>query len=303
MGKLGKWYSRLPGSVRRAALIALAVGLIALSVVMVVKREFQFLVQMFTIFAVVKVLLTRAFAAWRMKGLANAGKTLGIELDETGVLDGRFRGISVKVVPEGAGKVKAYVSDGLGNVETEKDIGDAFRPTTENKIVSAVEKLVAAAEAAQREICERAIVSTDFGIRRAAVRTLRAIPPGERIPRVDEVLALAKKDVDPQVRLTASCDSEPTVDEAVALTALVYADEATATEAAMALERIGSVNALAGLVEARGRAPDAIDLAIGKIRARTGVEAGGLAIAEKITAEGAVSLAAQAGALTIKQSS
>lgn len=205
--------------------------------------------------------------------------------------------------PTRTAKVNAFVSDGLGRTETQKKIGDAFRPTTEQKIVSAVEKLVADAESAQRAICDRAIVPTEFSVRREAVRTLQAIAPGERIPRVDEVLALARNDRDPHVRLTASCDGVPTVDEELALTALAYGDRPTATEAAKVLAAIGSAGALAPLVAERDRAPEAIDLAIETIRARTGVQAGGLAVAESLGADGAVSLAANVGALAIKSSS
>lgn len=303
MGKLGTWYARLPASVRRAALVAGAVVLIAMCAVIVYRMEFEGFMTLFALLAGVKVLLTRAFAAWRMKGLAAAGKTLGIGLDETGTLDGRLRGIQVRVVPDANGKVKAFVSDGLGNTGTEKNLGDAFRPTTEQKIVSVVERLVSDAETAQRAICDRAIVPTEFSVRREAVRTLQGIPPEERIPRVDEVLALARNDRDPHVRLTASCDSVPTVDEEMALMALAYGDRPTATEAAKVLAVVGSVGALAPLVAARDRAPEAIDLAIETIRARTGVQAGGLAVAESLDADGAVSLAARAGALTVKSSS
>lgn len=103
MGKLGKWYARLPASVRRGVLVAGAVATIAMCAFIVYRMEFQSAFHLFTLLVAAKVMLTRAFASWRMKGLAAAGKTLGIELDEAGTLDGRLRGIQVRVVPDANG--------------------------------------------------------------------------------------------------------------------------------------------------------------------------------------------------------
>src|SRR2546425_309552 len=107
-------FQRLPKGLQRAVLGLAGIGLILGPVVFTIRSGYHGFFYYFSIWSVGSLLLTRAFAPDRLRGLKSAAERLGLRLDETGAVEGRVRGVAVRIVPATNSAVTATAPDGLG---------------------------------------------------------------------------------------------------------------------------------------------------------------------------------------------
>jgi len=221
---------------------------------------------------------------------------------------GHVRGIPVAIVRTLGPNVIVEVDGGLGASPLEAtNLGDPRREATTDTILTAVERLVASAEAAHEAACADARIRATPFDRRDGVRRLGAMRT--KTDRVTRQLEASLLDPDFRVRLAAAIalgrggTAFLPADEPWLLDLVGGFDAGSRIEASQVLAVIGSRDAIPRLAAARaegGPAAEALSRAIGAIGLREHIEHGGLELADGAREVGQVSVSPPKGALSEK---